>query len=273
MKKCGNWPIGLCSWSLQTDTEGVANAMSKLHIEHVHLALAPALEDRNSDLAAAVRTYGWNITSTMINFPQEDYSTLEAIKITGGIIPDASWESNCQLTMNAIDLTADLEVEYLSMHAGFIDHEDKDGYHKFFNRMRSIADAASDRGIIILLETGQETAKDLRHFLEEISHPSIGVNFDPANMILYGKGDPIEAVRILAPWIKHVHIKDALKSDAPGAWGSEVPWGSGQVGEDAFLSVLTETGFDGALAIEREAGNKRFADIQFAAERLSQHGA
>ena len=87
-------------------------------------------------------------------------------------------------------------------------------------------------------------------------------------MILYDKGDPIEAVRVLAPWIKHIHIKDAIRTTQPGTWGAEVPWGDGQVGTEAFLDVLEEIGFEGALAIEREAGDDRFGDIKLAAERL-----
>ena len=87
-------------------------------------------------------------------------------------------------------------------------------------------------------------------------------------MILYAKGDPIEAVRILAPWIKHVHIKDAVKSSVPGEWGTEVPWGDGEVGCDRFIQALDEIGYAGALAIEREGGESRGEDIKLAADRL-----
>jgi L-ribulose-5-phosphate 3-epimerase len=109
---------------------------------------------------------------------------------------------------------------------------------------------------------------ELKHFLEKLDHPATAVNFDPANMILYDKGDPIEAVRVLAPWVKHIHIKDAIRTKQPGTWGAEVPWGDGEVGPDAFLDVLKEVGFAGVLAIEREAGDDRFGDIKLAAERL-----
>ena len=118
------------------------------------------------------------------------------------------------------------------------------------------------------VETGQETAEDLRHFLDVVEHPALGVNFDPANMILYGKGDPIEAVKTLAPWIKHVHIKDATASNAPGEWGEEVPWGDGEVEGGKFIQTLDEIGFSGTLAIEREAGDARAHDIKLAVKRL-----
>lgn len=264
--KCKDWPVGVCSWSLRTDVTGVAEAMNKLGLEHVHLGIRPAVED--AGVLAAIEKQNWIITSTMIDFPQEDYSTLESIKVTGGIGPDEYWQQNHKLFIGAADITVKLGVKYLSMHAGFIDESDPAYAKKFYDRIKCLADVASEKDILLLLETGQETAQELRAFLEKLNHPAIAVNFDPANMILYDKGDPIEAMRVLAPWIKHIHIKDAIRTDRKGTWGTEVPWGQGQVGPEAFLNTLKEIGFEGALAIEREAGDDRFGDIKLAAERL-----
>ncbi len=265
--KCRNWPIGVCSWSLQKDITGVADAMDKIGIDHVHLAIRPALEENAEDYLAALQKQNWTISAAMIDFPQEDYSTLESIKVTGGIMPDNFWEKNRQLFIDAVNVTAKLGIKYLSMHAGFIDETDMAYAKKFHNRIKSLADAAAEKGVVLLLETGQETAEQLRQFLKELNHPAVGVNFDPANMILYDKGEPVKAVRILAPWIRHIHIKDAIRTSRPGTWGQEVLWGEGEVGPEVFLNVL-EIGYDGVLAIEREAGNDRFADIKMTAERL-----
>jgi L-ribulose-5-phosphate 3-epimerase len=270
--KCKDWPIGICSWSLQTDVSGVAEAMGKIGLEHVHLGVRGALGAAGEDYLAAVQNQSWTVSATMIDFPQEDYSTLESIKVTGGVGPDEYWEQSRELFFGAVEVTVKLGVKYLSMHAGFIDETNAAYARKFYDRIRCLADAAAQKNIMLLLETGQETAVELRSFLEELNHPAIAVNFDPANMILYDKGDPIEAVRVLAPWIKHIHIKDATRTKEPGTWGAEVPWGDGQVGPDAFVSVLGEIGFDGVLAIEREAGDDRFGDIKLAAERLSSVG-
>ncbi|OHB62471.1 MAG: xylose isomerase [Planctomycetes bacterium RBG_13_46_10] len=266
--KCKNWPIGVCSWSLQRDIAGVAEAMNRISIEHVHLAVRPALQGKKKDFFDAVLKQSWTISSTMIDFPQEDYSTLESIKATGGIVPDQCWQQNHKLFVGAVETSAKLGVNYLSMHAGFIDESNPAYAGKFYDRVKCLADAAGEEDIMLLLETGQETAHDLRHFLEKLNHPAVGVNFDPANMILYGKGDPIEAVRLLSPWIKHIHIKDAIRTKQPGTWGTEVPWGEGQVCCDKFLKALKEIDFKGVLAIEREAGNDRFTDIKQTAERL-----
>jgi sugar phosphate isomerase/epimerase len=242
--------------------------MNKIGIEHVHLAVRGALGAEGDDYLAAVQKQNWTVSATMIDFPQEDYSTLDSIKVTGGVGPDEYWEQNRKLFLGAAEVTVKLGVKYLSMHAGFIDESDPAYTKKFYNRVRCLADVASEKDIVLLLETGQETAKELRHFLEELNHPAIGVNFDPANMILYDKGNPIEAVQVLAPWIKHIHIKDAILTQQPGTWGAEVPWGNGQVQPEAFLKALKEIEFEGALAIEREAGDDRFGDVKLAAERL-----
>lgn len=266
--KCDKWDIGVCSWSLQTGIEGVVATMKDIGIEHVHLAVGPALEEGGQEYLAAVKQQDWTISSAMINFPQEDYSTLETIKITGGIVPDNNWPANKKLFSDAAEATQTLGVKYLSMHAGFIDHNDTEKYQAVHERIRSLGDIAAANGIMLLMETGQETGEEMASFLKGLNHPAVGINFDPANMILYDKGDPIEAVQILAPWIKHIHIKDANRTQTTGQWGREVLWGDGQVCSDKFLDTLTKIGYEGTLAIEREAGSDRAGDIKLATERL-----
>jgi sugar phosphate isomerase/epimerase len=251
------------------DVAGVAEAMRRLGIEHVHLAVRPALEENGNEYLKAVRQQKWTISSTMIDFPQEDYSTLESIRKTGGIAPDEYWEQNRKLFTGVVEVTGQLGVKYVSMHAGFIDTTEAEYARKFHDRIRRLADAAAAKQIMLLMETGQESAEELREFLQELNHAAVGVNFDPANMILYNKDEPGEAVRILARWIKHIHIKDAIRTKQAGMWGTEAPWGQGQVGGDSFLQALEEIGYEGTLAIEREAGDDRFGDIGLAAQELS----
>ncbi|HEG42987.1 MAG TPA: sugar phosphate isomerase/epimerase [Phycisphaerales bacterium] len=266
--KCDKWDIGVCSWSLQTDVDGVAAAMKDIGIGHVHLAVGPALEEGGQEYLAAVKAQDWTVSCTMIGFPQEDYSTLDTIKVTGGIVPDDNWSANKKLFSDAAEATKALGVKYLSMHAGFIDHNDTEKYQAVHERIRSLGDIVAANGIMLLMETGQETAEEMASFLKDMNHPAVGINFDPANMILYDKGDPIEAVKILAPWIKHVHIKDANRTATTGQWGCEVPWGEGQVCSDKFLDTLAGIGYEGTLAIEREAGDDRTGDIRLAVKRL-----
>jgi L-ribulose-5-phosphate 3-epimerase len=268
MIKCNDWAVGVCTWSLRNDLAKIAKLKKRTGLAHLHLAISPALGANGDEFLAGVEEGGYEITATMIDYRQEDYSTLEAIRRTGGIVPDDCWQANKCRTLDAIELTSRLQVAYLTTHVGFIDHTNADEYDKLADRAKLLADAAAEKQVMLLMETGQETAADLRRFLEELEHPALGVNFDPANMILYGKGDPLEAVQTLAPWIRHVHIKDALRTQVPGTWGTEVAWGTGQVGAESFLSGLKQAGFEGALAIEREAGDDRMGDVVKATETL-----
>ena len=93
--------------------------------------------------------------------------------------------------------------------------------------------------------------------------PNLKVNFDPANMLLYDKDDPLKAIELLAPDVRSVHVKDANRPTTPGQWGEEVPLGQGQVNIREFVRTLQKVGYRGPLCIEREVGNQeqRVADI------------
>jgi L-ribulose-5-phosphate 3-epimerase len=264
MIRCNNWPIGVCSWSLKDDVAALNRLKAETGIEHIHLDLGTVMAPGGRAYLAAIKKQNWQFTATMVRFEQEDYSTLETIRQTGGIVPDDYWQQNKKLVLDAIRLTASLGVKHLEFHFGFIDNRNIE----FADRVKYLADAAAKEGVVLLMETGQETAQTLSEFLEKLKHPALAVNFDPANLILYGKGEPAEVVRILGKWIRHVHAKDALRSPVAGQWGKEVVWDSGHVGGEQFLKALKQTGFAGALSIEREAGVSRFDDIKQAARAL-----
>ncbi|MCI0352940.1 MAG: sugar phosphate isomerase/epimerase, partial [Acidobacteriales bacterium] len=151
----------------------------------------------------------------------------------------------------------------LMLHAGFLPEPGEPDRKPFLETLAKAADLAKAKGITIAFETGQETADLLKLTLEELNRANVKVNFDPANMILYDKGDPIRAVEILGPHIKSVHVKDANRTKTAGTWGEEVPLGQGQVNIKKFIQTLKKVGFQGALCIEREVGDQeqRVADI------------
>jgi len=123
--------------------------------------------------------------------------------------------------------------------------------------------------VSVLAETGQEDASELLQFLNDTNCRNVGVNFDPANMILYGAGDPIDAIEILDRHIQHVHVKDAVPSAKPRVdWGKEVPFGAGEVGPEVFLDALDEIGYEGSLCIEREVGDDRIGAIKAGIQAL-----
>ena len=269
--------IGVCSWSYQRPLREVADEMAKIGVKGIDLALTPfvapdgrhGVEEGEEALAFAKAQFAsgaWRLFATMISFPQEDYSTLETIRKTGGVVPDDSWPRNREIAAAAAELSGSLGAPYMLFHAGFLDESNPAAYAAYVERVSFVRDACAKAGVQLILESGQETAEDLARFLRDV--PGLYVNFDPANMILYGKGRPMEALETLVPWIRKIHVKDADATAVPGTWGTERPWGEGQVGGAAFIDALNGLGFTGNLTIEREGGDDRAGDIARAAARL-----
>ena len=269
--------IGVCSWSYQRPLREVADEMAKIGVKGIDLALTPfvapdgrhGVEEGEEALAFAKAQFAsgaWRLFATMISFPQEDYSTLETIRKTGGVVPDDCWPRNREIAAAAAELSGSLGAPYMLFHAGFLDESNPAAYAAYVERVSFVRDACARAGVQLILESGQETAEDLARFLRDV--PGLYVNFDPANMILYGKGRPMEALETLVPWIRKIHVKDADATAVPGTWGTERPWGEGQVGGAAFIDALNGLGFTGNLTFEREGGDDRAGDIARAAARL-----
>jgi sugar phosphate isomerase/epimerase len=265
--------IGVCSWSLQP--QGAAHLVEmvkQVGLEHVQLALWPIVEldDKRKYLELGhLKKSGLTFTAAAMAFPGEDYSSIDAIRRTGGYVPDEQWPVRKKLSVMAAQLAAELNIRKLSTHIGFVPAETDPGYDAIKSRVRQVAEVCKSHDVDLLLETGQERADELLAFLHDVQAPNVFINFDPANMILYGAGDPIAAVKTLAPFIRHVHVKDATASKAPGVeWGEEVAFGEGQVGPTRFLDAMRAIKYDGTLAIEREAGSDREGDVRKAVEAL-----
>jgi L-ribulose-5-phosphate 3-epimerase len=266
--------LAVCSWSLRPDAPGDLLAqLQVIGIRRVQIALDPLRESPAvwGVLPELCATNGVTLVSGMFGTAGEDYSTLESIQRTGGVVPDEKWPENWRNIQAAADIAQKLGLKLVTFHAGFLPHESSDPrLQTLLQRISQIADLFAGKGIDLGFETGQETAETLGAFLQQLNKPNVGVNFDPANMILYDKGDPIAALQALSPWLKQCHIKDAVKTKTPGAWGEEVPVGDGEVDWPAFLETLDELHFQGNLAIEREAGEQRVADICAARRHLDQ---
>jgi L-ribulose-5-phosphate 3-epimerase len=269
----------VCSWSLQPSSP--RDLLAKLQatgIHRVQLALDPLREAPRvwGETAALFRQAKISIVSGMFGCVGEDYTTLESIRRTGGIAPDHTWEQNWKNVQDTAALARELRLHLVTFHAGFLPHDPADpGFEKMLQRLGEVAEIFGAANLDLGLETGQETAPDLLRLLQALQCPNVGVNFDPANMILYDKGNPIEALHVLGPWIRQVHIKDATRTRTPGTWGAEVAAGTGEVDWRAFFAALRQQKFAGDFVIEREAGDQRVADIRTArelVEKLSRRG-
>ena len=265
--------LAVCSWSLQPETpEALLEHLRTIGISKVQIALDPIRENPAvwGKYGKLCSQTGVSQVSGMMVTAGEDYSTMEAIKETGGVVPDATWPENLANFKENIVVAKDLGLKLITFHAGFLPHETSDpAFAKLMDRIRQIGELFGENGIDLGFETGQETADTLKDFLDQLALPNVGVNFDPANMILYDKGDPIDALKVLAPYLKQCHIKDATRTTEPGQWGEEVQSGTGQVDWKDFFVTLDKLGYEGTFAIEREAGEQRVEDIMAAKNYVS----
>jgi sugar phosphate isomerase/epimerase len=270
--------IGVCSWSIHPkDTADLIASVKKLGLSHMQLAMWELIkldDKRKHQELGTLRNSGVKITAGMIGFPGEDYSTIAAIRKTGGYVSEQEFPVRRALTKAAGMLSKELGLKLLSAHIGFVPPSSDPNYAGMVKRISDIASDLKELGMDLVMETGQESAPELLQFLNDLPVKNVKVNFDPANMILYGAGDPIEAIGILGRHIAHVHVKDATLSKSPGVdWGREVPFGQGEVPAREFLSALRGVGYTGPLVIEREAGDTRMADVAFAIQTIKSAAA
>lgn len=263
--------LAVCSWSLRPETpEALFDSLSRIGINRIQLALKPVCEGRGPqgrgpsiwrDIGRMCADQGVEIVSGMFEPADEDYSSLDSIRRTGGLVPESTWKRNVSLMAECASAAAGLNLHLVTFHAGFIPHSGGSDFEKMVEKVRTAARIFRDCGVSIALETGQETAESMKDFIEAVNMEEAGINFDPANMILYDKGDPVRALKILYPYVRQCHIKDARRTSVPGTWGEEVAAGTGEVDWGGFFSVLADKGYKGVLSIEREAGPDREMEI------------
>ena len=273
--KIGHHDIGVCSWSLNTsDLSEVATRVSEAGLSHVQLAVSPLanLDDaRREQQLKFLKDAGIQVTAGMCAFDGESYESITMIRKTGGFMPPDLWDQRREHAIHCARLMSEAGVNTISTHVGFIPTSLDPSYGSMVEKIGFLAGEYARLGVDLLLETGQEKATELLQFLNDLNARNVGVNFDPANMILYGAGDPVEAVTIIGRHIRHVHVKDAISSKRPGTdWGTEVPFGDGQVPTASFFAALAEAGYRGPLVIERESGDDRLDDIRRAIEVMQQ---
>ena len=214
----------------------------------------------------AVRATGVAITTVFCGFEGESYADIPTVINTVGLVPEEPREARVEKIEQISRFARELGVGRVGAHIGYIPHDRADPrYDALVETVRGICDALGQREQNFALETGQETAQALKTFIEEVARPNLSVNFDPANMILYGTEPPIPATKLLMPWIDGVHCKDGTWPTAEGQLGEETPFGQGDVAASQWLQTLVDAGYRGPLTIEREiSGPEQMQDIMAA---------
>lgn len=223
--------------------------------------------------ADALEEEKFSAVTAVCSYVGEDYTDVPTVQRTVGLVPQSTRDERIARTMAVSDVAREVGIESVACHIGFVPHNgDESLYAEIRDVTREICDHCAENGQDFTLETGQEPAKVLLKFIEDVARTNLKINFDPANMILYGTGDPIEALGVLRKLVISVHCKDGdwPPLDQPTALGTERALGEGSVDIPAFISKVKEIGYTGILSVEREEPDekKRAADIRKAVSLL-----
>ena len=250
------WPLGVFA-SLDAGLGVKLDVAHELGVPTIQLH-APQKATRTPQHAeqflAQLAELGIQITVVFGGFEGESYADIPTCQRTVGLVPPETRAQRTQELKEIADFARLLGVDAVGLHVGFVPHDTADPlYGEVVAVTRDVCDHCQANGQRLHLETGQESADGLLRFLSDVDRQNLFVNFDPANMILYGSGNPIDALRKVGAHVRSVHCKDAKWADRPGEeWGAEMPLGEGEVGMETFLRTLHELGYDGPLTIERE---------------------
>ena len=244
-------------WGEKTPLKTI-RAVKALGLRCGHLGFAghvPLTAEAAKEWKAALDQEQFVVTTIWAAYEGESYADGPTVQRTVGFIPPATREAREARSRAVIDFGAAMGIASFACHIGFVPADSNSAdYTAVREIVRRICDYAASKGMTFALETGQEPAHELKHFIQDVGRDNLKVNFDPANMILYGTADPIDALEVVAPYVVSVHVKDGNwpSKDAPGSLGTETPLGEGAVGMDRFVNKLKQIGYSGPMAIERE---------------------
>lgn len=273
------WPIGVFA-SIDAGLGVHLDVVRELKVPTIQLH-APHAGTRNAAAAEAfLKTCGdagITVTAVFGGFEGESYADIATSARTVGLVPEETRAARVREMKEISDFTRLLKCNTVALHIGFVPHDTASAsYRDLIVTTRDLLDHVAGNGQQLNLETGQESADHLLQFIGDVDRKNLFINFDPANMILYGTGEPIAALKKVGKFVRSIHCKDArwAAPEVRGkSWGQEVPLGDGDVGMETYLRTLRELGYNGPLTIEREIPQDRErqkADIGHAVRLLTQ---
>ena len=254
------WPIGVFA-SLDAGLGVKLEVARDLGVPTIQLH-APHQGTRTQASADAflkrIADYGIELTCVFGGFEGESYADIPTVARTVGLVPPETRAARTAELKEIADFAKLLGCGVVGLHIGFVPHDRTlPLYKEVVAVARDVCDHLARNKQSLHLETGQETADDLLAFIEDVQRTNLFINFDPANMILYGTGEPIAALKKVGRFVRSIHCKDGKWAKNPGKeWGQEVPLGQGDVGMGNYLRTLRDIGYDGPLTIEREISHE-----------------
>lgn len=248
------------------DPESAIRTVQELGLPTCQVGVEYFEPDLPGRLRAALDRYGVEATSVVAGGPGPEVYDFYQGPLTIGLVPRATRAARIARVRETSDFAKRCGIPAVQTHCGFIPENPNDPvYKEAVEAVRQVAAYCRKNGQSFRCETGQETPVTLLRTIRDVGLDNVGVNFDPANLIMYGKADPVEALDLLGPLVLGVHAKDGLYPVEPKNLGREVPIGQGKVEFPRFIERLKDVGYRGPLTIEREvSGPKQIADVRAA---------
>ena len=183
---------------------------------------------------------------------------------TIGLVPPKTRAARMDALYQVSDFAKQLGISQVQTHCGFIPEDPADAlYPGAVEAIRAVARHCQGNGQYFLMETGQETPTTMSRMIRDVAMPNLAVGLDTANLILYGKANPVDAVDILGPHVRSIHAKDGRWPTDPSNLGEEVLIGKGLVNFREVFTKLHRIGYTGSVTIEREtSGPQQIEDVR-----------
>src|SRR2546425_8589669 len=217
-------------------------------------------------LRQALEKHQIEATSLVVGGPGKEVWDFYQGPLTIGLVPRETRAARIAHIKKASDFAKQCDIAAVQTHCGFIPENPNDPvYKETIGALREVVGYCKNNGQNFRYETGQETPLTLVRAIQDVGFDNQGVNFDLANLILYGKANPVDAIELLGPYVQGIHAKDGMWPTNPKELGQEVPIGKGKVDFPRIIERLKQLNYRGAVTIEREiSGQKQVEDVRAA---------
>lgn len=245
------------------DPEAAIKRVHDLGFPTCQLSIGAFDDDTVAKLRDALAKYGIEATSAVATGPPPEVYDFYKGPLTIGLVPRQYREARITRIKQVSDFAKKTGIPAVQAHCGFLpENPNEPLYTEAVNAIRTVAEYCKQNGQTFRCETGQETPITLVRAIKDVGLDNVGVNFDAANLVLYGKANPVDAVELLGPYIMGVHAKDGLYPTNPKQLGREVAIGEGKVNFPVLVGLLKKAGYQNPLTIEREIqGARQTQDI------------
>ena len=268
----------LVQFTSKTDIEAKFTELKELGVDSCQLVCwdRPTLHDDAmvEKINKAIEKFGIHVTAFWCGWEGRRVWDFYEGQLTLGLVPTDYRVERMKMILEGSDFAKKIHVTDLATHVGFMPENPYDPkYEEVLVACKTIVAKCKENGQNFLFETGQETPVTLKRAIQDIEKAlgkgNVGINLDPANLLMYGKANPVDALEVFGEYVMGVHGKDGKYPTDGHHLGDEVPLGQGKVNYPAFIAKLKEVGYEGDITIEREIdGDEQKKDIRMAKDLL-----